>query len=92
MLFPLERNVFNRENASGMYRPSMFYLGRTLAEVPQHLILIAIMGTISYWMYGLQNDAEKFFTFLLLLVTLFVHIVDNVLHLLCLYLFYKFRN
>ena len=44
MLFPLERTIFNRENASGMYRPSMFYLGRTLAEMPQHLILMVCIN------------------------------------------------
>ena len=50
MLFPLERDIFNRENASGMYRPSMFYFGRTFAEMPQHIILMGIFGTIAYFM------------------------------------------
>ena len=63
----LERDIFNRENASGMYRPSMFYWGRTLAEMPQHIILMGIMATIAYWMYGLQADFEKFMIFLILI-------------------------
>merc|ERR1711933_75903 len=59
MLFPLERDIFNREQASGMYRPISFFVGRTMAEMPQHLIFVWIMGTIAYWMFGLQNDAAK---------------------------------
>lgn len=65
-LFPLERDIFNREQQAGMYRPSAFYFGRSLAEMPQHVILMGIMGIITYWMYGLQPDAAKFLTWLLL--------------------------
>merc|ERR1719384_1615526 len=64
MLFPLERDIFNREQASGMYRPISFFVGRTMAEMPQHLIFVWIMGTIAYWMFGLQNDAEKYLIFM----------------------------
>eukprot|EP01084_Bolivina_argentea_P263826 446696_1 len=66
MLFPLERDIFNREQAAGMYRPFSFFVGRTIAETPQHLIFGWIMGTIAYWMYGLQNDTEHYLTFMLI--------------------------
>eukprot|EP01084_Bolivina_argentea_P128591 227278_1 len=68
MLFPLERSIFNREQASGMYRPVSFFVGRTLAETPQHIVFTWIMGTISYWMYGLQGDAEHYLTFMSIIV------------------------
>jgi len=64
MLFPTERNIFNREQASGMYRPISFFIGRTIAETPQHILFTTILSTISYWMYGLQNDGHKFLIFL----------------------------
>eukprot|EP01084_Bolivina_argentea_P270777 460508_1 len=70
MLFPLEREIFNREQASGMYRPISFFIGRTLAETPQHLIFTWIMGTIAYWMYGLQNDAQHYLVFMLIVVSM----------------------
>jgi len=66
MLFPLERTIFNREQASGMYRPISFFIGRTVAETPQHLIFVWIMGTIAYWMYGLQNDVQHYLRFMLI--------------------------
>lgn len=68
MLFPTERSIFNREQSSGMYRPISFYLGRTLSEMPQHSIFALIFGLISYWMYGLQNDINKFLKFELVLL------------------------
>jgi len=68
MLFPTERSIFNREQAAGMYRPISFYLGRTLSEMPQHSLLAAIFGAIAYWMYGLQNDANKFLKWELVLI------------------------
>ena len=58
-LFPIERNIFNRENAAGMYSPLIFYMGRTMAEMPQHIILLFFQGVITYLMYGFQNDFEK---------------------------------
>ena len=65
-LFPNERDIFDRENTAGMYRPISFFVGRTMAEVPQHLVFILIMGSIVYTICGLQNDAEKYFIFMLI--------------------------
>ena len=66
MLFPLERDIFNREQTAGMYRPISFFVGRGMAEMPQHLFFVWIMGTIAYWMYGLQNDGEKYLIFMVI--------------------------
>merc|ERR1712154_338392 len=52
------------------YRPISFFIGRTIAETPQHLIFTWIMGTIAYWMYGLQGDAEHFLTFMWIVVAM----------------------
>jgi len=72
MLFPTERDIFNREQASGMYRPISFFIGRTVAETPQHVMFTVILSSISYWMFGLQNDGDKFLVFLATTVSLVV--------------------
>ena len=38
-------------------------------EMPQHIILMGLFGTIAYFMYGLQNDVDKFFIYLLVVVS-----------------------
>ena len=52
------------------YRPISFFVGRTIAETPQHILFTWIMGTIAYWMYGLQNDADNYLTFMLIVVSM----------------------
>ena len=51
-----------------MYSPLMFYLGRTLAETPQHIILLLFQGIVTYYMYGFQNDVDKVCIYCLLVV------------------------
>lgn len=68
MLFPVERSVFLREQASGLYRTSAFYFGRSFAEMPFHLVFACITATIFYWCVGLQNDAGKYFTFVSIVI------------------------
>merc|ERR1712087_16235 len=47
-----------------------FFIGRTVAGTPQHIIFTWIMGTIAYWMYGLQGDAEHYLTFMSITVAM----------------------
>ena len=68
MLFPSERQICNREQSSGMYRSISFYIGRTLSEFPQHTIFSIIIAVITYFMYGLQNDINKFLKFNLIVI------------------------
>ena len=67
-LFPIERSIFNRENAAGMYGPLTFYLGRSLAEMPQHIILLLFQGVTTYLMYGFQMDGEKMLVYCVLVM------------------------
>lgn len=41
----------------------MFYLSRTIVELPFLIIIPLIMAVILYWMVGLANTAGQFFTF-----------------------------
>ena len=63
LLFPKERAVYLRDHATGLHSTSSFFLARTLAEMPFILLFAVISATISYWMYGFQADAKKFFIF-----------------------------
>ena len=63
LLFPKERAVYLRDHATGLHSTSSFFLARTLAEMPFILLFAAVSATISYWMYGFQSDARKFFIF-----------------------------
>eukprot|EP01083_Nonionella_stella_P089412 249471_1 len=43
-----------------------------MAETPQHVVFTIIMGTLAYWMYGMQNDLEHYLTFILICVSMVV--------------------
>jgi ABC-type multidrug transport system permease subunit len=65
VIWPTERAVYLRDQAAGMYSSSAFYMGRTLSELPFHLLFGALAGVISYEMFGLQHDASKFGNYVL---------------------------
>eukprot|EP01087_Luapelamoeba_hula_P022636 TRINITY_DN8165_c0_g1_i1.p1 TRINITY_DN8165_c0_g1~~TRINITY_DN8165_c0_g1_i1.p1 ORF type:complete len:719 (-),score=140.48 TRINITY_DN8165_c0_g1_i1:90-2246(-) len=64
--FPPERHVLNKERASGAYRLSAYFVGKTLAEVPLELILPFMANTIIYWMTNLSRDGYTYILFLVL--------------------------
>lgn len=53
---------------SGLYSSSGFYFARSFAETPFHLIFGVLSAVITYWMWGLQSDAVKFWNYLLIVV------------------------
>lgn len=67
-VFLEERNLFNRERASGCYRTSTYFFGKLLIELPLLLFYPILFASISYWMIGLQPTATCFFSFTLTLV------------------------
>jgi len=68
-VFCLELPIFLREHWNGMYRTDVYFLAKTLAELPIYIIIPTVFTTIMYWMVGLYPDPGKFFT-CLLIVTL----------------------
>merc|ERR1711871_588520 len=59
MLWPAERSVYLRDQISGMYSTSAFYVARSFAEAPTHILCGLIGALLTYYLYGLQNDVEK---------------------------------
>ncbi|CAH3142936.1 unnamed protein product [Porites evermanni] len=59
-VFPVELPVFLREHKNGMYRTDVYYLAKTLAEIPVFLISPLFLITISYWMIGLRGEFLHF--------------------------------
>ncbi|RMX58452.1 hypothetical protein pdam_00022053 [Pocillopora damicornis] len=51
-VFPVELPVFIREHKNGMYRTDVYYLAKTLSEVPIFIITPLLLTGISYWMIG----------------------------------------
>ena len=58
MLWPAERSIYLRDQISGMYCTSAFYVARSFAEAPTHILCGAIGALLTCFMYGIQSDAE----------------------------------
>jgi ATP-binding cassette, subfamily G (WHITE), member 2 len=65
-MFLFDRSIYVREHRNGMYRPSAYYLGKILQDVPLGIMVNFVFSTIAYFMVGLQGTAEKFFMFFLI--------------------------
>lgn len=62
-VFPAEFPVFIKEHKLGMYRTSVYFLSKTLAELPWYVVSTFIFSAITYWMVGLKETAAAFFIF-----------------------------
>ncbi|XVE63544.1 hypothetical protein DITRI_Ditri07aG0028500 [Diplodiscus trichospermus] len=60
----VERTVFYRERAAGMYSALPYAFGQVLIELPYTLIQTLIYGVIVYAMIGFEWKASKFFWYL----------------------------
>ena len=67
LTFPLEKNVFLKEQSSKMYSVGAYFLSRNMVEIPYLLIIPFINAIIVYWMMDLKSTAENFFVFYLFL-------------------------
>ncbi|GKV42059.1 hypothetical protein SLEP1_g49508 [Rubroshorea leprosula] len=60
----VERTVFYRERAAGMYSAMPYAFGQVVIELPYILIQTVIYGVIVYAMIGFEWTAAKFFWYL----------------------------
>lgn len=61
-VFPMEVPVFMREYGTGLYSAEVYYLSKTIVEIPFLIIIPIIYMSILYWMSGLIQDVEAFIT------------------------------
>lgn len=51
-----------REHRNGMYRTDVYFLSKTLAELPLFILMPVMFTTICYYMVGLNPGIDKFLT------------------------------
>lgn len=61
-VFCAEMPVFLREHHNGMYRVDVYFLCKTLAEVPVFAALPVIFTCVAYYMVGLNPNVFRFLT------------------------------
>lgn len=59
--FPPEIPLFLRDHGSNLYRCDVYYLSKSLAELPMLIMVPALVVSIAYWMIGLEDDVGTFF-------------------------------
>ncbi|KAF3954569.1 hypothetical protein CMV_020101 [Castanea mollissima] len=67
----IERTVFYRERAAGMYSPIAYAAAQGLVEVPYIVVQTIIFGIITYFMINFQRTARKFFLYLVFMFLTF---------------------
>ncbi|XP_048586786.1 protein white isoform X3 [Nematostella vectensis] len=60
IVFPIELPVFLRDHKNGMYRTDVYFLCKTLTELPIFIISPFLISVIPYWMIGLQSEFTRF--------------------------------
>ncbi|CAG9834805.1 unnamed protein product [Diabrotica balteata] len=60
-VFTAELPVFLREHRNGMYRTDVYFISKTLAELPFFIILPVSFTAACYFLIGLYGTATKFF-------------------------------
>nr|CAD7432307.1 unnamed protein product [Timema monikensis] len=72
-VFCAELPVFKREHFNGMYRTDVYFLCKSIAEIPVFIAIPVIFISISYYMIGLNPDPERF-----LMAVITLTLVSNV--------------
>ena len=66
-LFAAEKNIVIREQASGAYATSAYYLSKLVAELPK-LSSKFVFCTLVYWIVGFNPDPVRYLNFLLIVI------------------------
>eukprot|EP01091_Cochliopodium_minus_P013322 TRINITY_DN4268_c0_g1_i1.p1 TRINITY_DN4268_c0_g1~~TRINITY_DN4268_c0_g1_i1.p1 ORF type:complete len:674 (+),score=153.72 TRINITY_DN4268_c0_g1_i1:30-2024(+) len=61
--FPREREIYLREESNSAYSVLPYYFSKIVAELAFQIVIPLCYTPIVYYMFGLQNDASKFFIF-----------------------------
>ncbi|KAK9727139.1 hypothetical protein RND81_05G260600 [Saponaria officinalis] len=69
----VERTVFYREKAAGMYSPFAYAAAQALVEVPYIIAQTLMYGIITYFMIGFERTLSKFLLYLLFMLLTFTY-------------------
>lgn len=69
----IERTVFYREKAAGMYSPMAYAAAQGLVEIPYIFVQALLFGGITYLMVNFERDIGKFFLYLLFMFLTFTY-------------------
>ncbi|KAF3454238.1 hypothetical protein FNV43_RR04685 [Rhamnella rubrinervis] len=69
----IERTVFYREKAAGMYSPFSYAAAQGLVEIPYVILQTLIYGFITYFMINFEKDVGKFLLYMLFMFLTFTY-------------------
>ncbi|CAA0842345.1 ABC transporter G family member 31, partial [Striga hermonthica] len=69
----IERTVFYREKAAGMYSPYPFAIAQGIVEIPYIFLQTVLYGIITYFMINFERTVGKFFYYLLFMFLTFTY-------------------
>ncbi|PSR86164.1 ABC transporter G family member 31 like [Actinidia chinensis var. chinensis] len=69
----IERTVFYRERAAGMYAPFPYAASQALVEIPYIAVQTILFGIITYFMMDFERTIGKFFLYLLFMFLTFTY-------------------
>ncbi|XP_050370923.1 ABC transporter G family member 31 isoform X3 [Argentina anserina] len=69
----IERTVFYREKAAGMYSPLAYAAAQGLIEVPYIAVQTIVYGVITYFMVNFERTLEKFLLYILFMFLTFTY-------------------
>ncbi|GLG96976.1 Protein brown [Gryllus bimaculatus] len=72
-VFCSELPVFMREHFNGMYRTDIYFICKTMAEIPIFIAIPVLFTSISYYLVGFNPSVDRFFV-----ATAIVMLVANV--------------
>ncbi|XP_034687784.1 ABC transporter G family member 31 isoform X2 [Vitis riparia] len=67
----VERTVFYRERAAGMYSPFPYAAAQGLVEIPYTILQTIVFGVITFFMINFERTARKFFLYLVFMFLTF---------------------
>ncbi|KAG5122607.1 hypothetical protein JHK84_040947 [Glycine max] len=69
----IERTVFYREKAAGMYSPIAYAAAQGLIEIPYIAVQTVLFGVITYFMINFERTPGKFFLYLVFMFLTFTY-------------------
>ncbi|OAQ30844.1 P-loop containing nucleoside triphosphate hydrolase protein [Linnemannia elongata AG-77] len=76
--FIIERSLFLRERAAGMYRTSSYFLAKTIVETLSYTVLSVIFVVITYYLIGLKGSLIYYFVAVAVFVNVALSLISAI--------------